>query len=81
MNDSAERVFKRHFDFLNTSKIEAGLQRVLQVVDNCRSHLPNQRKRKLESKRHGCLSCENENDYLCNAFIDLNCSLGWVISD
>ena len=51
VNDAAERGVKLCFDFLNAAKLEDGLQNVLQVVENCRSRLPNQRKRKLESKR------------------------------
>ena len=48
---ATERGIKLGFDFLNVAKLEEGLQNVLQVVENCRWRLPNQRKRKLESKR------------------------------
>ena len=50
VNDAAERGVKLCYDFLSSSKKEANLQNVLQVVENCRNSLPNQRKRKLKSK-------------------------------
>ena len=51
VNDAAERGVKLCHDFLGSSKKESNLQNVLQVVENSRGRLPNQRKRKLESKR------------------------------
>ena len=51
VNDAAERGVKLCHDFLHTAKSDESLQKVLQVVDNCRARLPNQRKRKLEGKR------------------------------
>ena len=50
VNDSAERGVKLCHDFLSTAKKEKNLQNVLQVVENTRNRLPNQRKRKLKSK-------------------------------
>ena len=71
-HDSEERVFKRHFVFLNTSKIEAGLQRALQVVGRSRTFAkPVQTQARIQET---WLLCENEKDYLRNAFIDLSCS-------
>ena len=51
VNDAAEKGVKLCHDFLGSSRRESNLQNVLQVVENCRGQLPNQRKRKLESKR------------------------------
>ena len=50
VNDAAERGVKLCHDFLHSSKKEGNLQNILQVVENCRSRLPNQRKRQLKSK-------------------------------
>ena len=50
VNDSAERGVKLCHDFLDSAKKEGNLQSVLQVVENTRNKLPNQRKRKLNSK-------------------------------
>ena len=51
VNDAAERGVKLCNDFLDSSKCESDFQNVLQVVENSRARLPNQRKRKLESKK------------------------------
>ena len=51
VNDAAERGVKLCHDFLDTAKKEANLQNILQVVENARNALPNQRKRKLPTKR------------------------------
>ena len=51
-NDYAKRGVKLCHDFLRTkvSTHESRLQNVLQVVENNRNVVPNQRKRKIESK-------------------------------
>ena len=59
VNDAAEWGVKLCHDFLPTAKKEKNLQNILQVVENCRNHKPNQRKRKLES-RNWFLAVENE---------------------
>ena len=51
VNDGAERGVKLAYDFLDSSKKEENLQNVLQVVENDRNLVPNQRKRKLSSGR------------------------------
>ena len=47
VNDSAERGVKLASDFLSGARQEENLQNILQVVENDRRNLPNQRKRKL----------------------------------
>ena len=51
VNDAAERGVKLCNDFLGAAKSEAKLQKTLQVVENARSRLPNQRKRKMLSEK------------------------------
>ena len=51
VNDGAERGVKLAYDFLDSSKKEENLQNVLQIVENDRNLIPNQRKRKLSSGR------------------------------
>ena len=51
VNDAAERGVKLCADFLNVAKTEDKLQNSLQVVENARGRLPNQRKRKLSSEK------------------------------
>ena len=51
VNDGAERGVKLAHDFLDSSKKEDNLQNVLQIVENDRNLIPNQRKRKLSSGR------------------------------
>ena len=51
VNDGAERGVKLAHDFLDSSKKEENLQNVLQIVENDRNLIPNQRKRKLSSGR------------------------------
>lgn len=46
VNDSAERGVKLSSDFLSTAQIEKRYQNVLQVVENDRGKIPDQRKRK-----------------------------------
>ena len=46
VNDMAERGVKLASDFISAAKIESRYQNVLQVVENERVRLPNQRKRK-----------------------------------
>lgn len=43
VNDAAERGVKLCHDFIASAKSEMKLQNILQVVENSRSHLPNQR--------------------------------------
>ena len=50
VNDSAERGVKLCHDFLHMSAQESRLQSLLQVVKNNKKAVPNQRKRKIESK-------------------------------
>ena len=50
VNDFTERGVKLCHDFLQVSTQENRLQKVLQVVENNRNAVPNQRKRKIESK-------------------------------
>ena len=50
VNDSAERGVKLCHDFLTTAKKNDNLQNILQVVENNRNQLPNQRKRTASSK-------------------------------
>lgn len=50
VNDGAERGVKLAHDFLHTARKESNLQNILQVVENDRASLPNQRKRKVEPK-------------------------------
>ena len=45
VNDSAERGVKLGSDFLSAAKIEERYQNVLQVTENDRRRVPNQRKR------------------------------------
>ena len=45
-NDAAERGVKLAFDFIGSSKREETYQNILQVVDNQRKAVPNQRRRK-----------------------------------
>ena len=59
VNDAAERRLKLCHNFLPAAKKEKNLQNILQVIENCRNHKPNQRKRKLES-RNWFLAVENE---------------------
>ena len=51
VNDAAERGVKLGSDFLGTAKIEDRYQNTLQVVENERNYLPNQRKRKKVSSK------------------------------
>ena len=51
VNDCAENGVKLCFDFLHTSKKEKSMQSILQVVENCRHRLPNQRNANHESKK------------------------------
>ena len=51
VNDGAERGVKLAHDFLDSSKKKENLQNVLQIVENDRNLIPNQRKRKLSSGR------------------------------
>ncbi|GAB1602749.1 hypothetical protein Ahia01_000554900 [Argonauta hians] len=51
VNDAAERGVKLFSDFLGAAKSESRFQDCLQVVENCRNRLPNQRKRKHESQK------------------------------
>ena len=51
VNDSAENGVKLCFDFLVTSKNKKQLQNILQVVENCRNRLPNQRDTAMPSKK------------------------------
>ena len=50
VHDASERGVKLCYDLLQSSKKEEDLQNILQVVENCRNKLSNQRKRKLLSK-------------------------------
>ena len=50
VNDSAERGVKLCHDFLTTAKKDDNLQNILQVVENNRNQLPNQKKRTMSSK-------------------------------
>ena len=50
VNDSAERGVKLANDFLKSAKCEEKYQQILQVVENSRHSLPDQRNRKLETK-------------------------------
>ena len=50
VNDGAERVVKLAYDFLDSARREDNLQNILQVVENNRHAVPNQRKRKLAPK-------------------------------
>ena len=50
-NDAAERGVKLASDFLEVSKDERVYQNVLQVVENHRKELPNQRKKRKESNK------------------------------
>ena len=47
VNDTAERGVKLGYDFLGSAVKEERYQKILQVVENSRHTLPNQRKRKL----------------------------------
>ena len=49
-NDAAERGVKLAYDFLGKSKNEKKYQDVLQVVENQRKSMPNQRRKKVISK-------------------------------
>lgn len=49
VKDSAERGVKLGSDFLSAVKIEERYQNVLQVAENDRKRVPNQRKRHVES--------------------------------
>ena len=49
VKDSAERGVKLTSDFLSGARKEENLQNILQVVENDRRNLPNQRKRKRPS--------------------------------
>ena len=52
VNDSAERGVKLANDFLLSARLEENYQNVLQVVENDRTRIPNQRKyRKSENKK------------------------------
>ena len=48
VNDCAERGVRLGLDFLSSARIEERYQEVLQIVENDRKIMPNQRKRKLE---------------------------------
>ena len=50
VNDAAERGVKLAYDFLDGAKSEENLQKILQVVENDRNMIPNQRKRMKKSK-------------------------------
>ena len=50
VNDAAERGVKLCSDFLDTARKEVNLQNILQVVENNRNKIPDQRKRKLSPK-------------------------------
>ena len=50
VNDGAERGVKLTHDFLAQARKENNFQNILQVVENDRHAVPNQRKRKQESK-------------------------------
>ena len=50
VNDAAERGVKLCSDFLSSARKEGNLQNILQVVENNRNRVPNQRNRKKESK-------------------------------
>ena len=50
VNDGAERGVKLTHDFLDVARKEDNLQNILQVVENDRHSLLNQRKRKIKSK-------------------------------
>ena len=56
VNDAAERGVKLCYDFLSSSKKEENLQNILQVVENVRNKIPNQRKRKNISTKNWFLS-------------------------
>ena len=49
-NDAAERGVKLSQDFHGTAKKEGHYQNILQVVENHRNTVPNQRKRKVVSE-------------------------------
>ena len=51
VNDAAERRVKLGSDFLGTAKLEDRYQNILQVIENERKCLPNQRKRKKVSTK------------------------------
>ena len=51
VNDSAERGVKLRSDFAGNAKKENKFQIIIQVVENIRNMLPNQRKRHLEPIR------------------------------
>ena len=51
VNDSAENGVKLCYDFLSSSKKEQQLQNILQVVENGRHRLPNQRNSGVPSKK------------------------------
>ena len=50
VNDGAERGVKLAHDFLDAAKTNKNFQNILQVVENDRKSVPNQRKRKVQSK-------------------------------
>ena len=50
VNDDAERGVKLSHDYICTAKKEDNLQSILQVVQNERNIIPNQRKRQTQSK-------------------------------
>ena len=51
VNDIAERGVKLASDFISTAKINSRFQNVLQVVENERNRIPNQRKKHKPSRR------------------------------
>lgn len=50
VNDGAERGVKLAHDFLDSARKEGNLQNILQVVENHRHSLPNQRNKKIKAK-------------------------------
>ena len=50
VNDAAERGVKLGSDFLDRSKREDNFQNILQIVENNRNKLPNQRKRQMQTQ-------------------------------
>ena len=50
VNDGTERGVKLSFDYICTAKKEGNLQSILQVVENERNIIPNQRKGQSQSK-------------------------------
>ena len=51
VNDAAERGVKLGHDFLSCARKEENYQNILQVVENDRKSLPNQRKRHATNKK------------------------------